>query len=52
MSELTQAAGGGDSIRSPAKIGLVRTSGGEVCLIDSGSDRDAAKKVKRLPRQA
>lgn len=34
-------------IESPAKIGLVLTGEGEVCLIDSGSDKDAGKKVKR-----
>lgn len=32
----------------PAKVGFYRTGGSEVWLIDSGSDRDAAKKVKKL----
>lgn len=32
----------------PAKIGLLRISDGEVVLIDSGSDKDAAKKVLRV----
>lgn len=31
----------------PAKIGIVKTGENTVCLIDSGSDKDAAKKVKR-----
>ena len=31
----------------PAKIGVVKTGDNTVCLIDSGLDRDAAKKVKR-----
>ena len=31
----------------PARIGLVKTGADRVCLIDSGSDRDAGKKVKR-----
>ena len=32
----------------PAKIGLVKTGADRVCLIDSGSDKDAGKKVKRV----
>lgn len=32
----------------PAKIGLVQTGPGEAVLIDSGSDKDAAKKVWRI----
>ena len=35
-------------IQSPAKIGLVRTGADQVCLIDSGNDRDAGKKVKKI----
>ncbi len=34
-------------IQSPAKIGLITTEDGCVHLIDSGSDKDAGKKVKR-----
>lgn len=34
-------------IESPAKIGLVRLHDTDVALIDSGSDKDAAKKVLR-----
>ena len=34
-------------IDCPAKIGLVKISENTVCLIDSGSDKDTAKKVKR-----
>lgn len=34
-------------IDCPAKIGLVKISEDTVCLIDSGSDKDTAKKVKR-----
>ena len=34
-------------IDCPAKIGLVKTGENAVCLIDSGSDKDAAKKVKK-----
>ncbi|MBQ1311907.1 MAG: MBL fold metallo-hydrolase [Blautia sp.] len=35
-------------IQSPAKIGLIRTGEDQVCLIDSGNDKDAGKKVKRI----
>jgi len=34
-------------IQSPAKIGLVKTGSDEVCIIDSGNDKDAGKKVKK-----
>ena len=32
-------------IQSPAKIGLVRLEGQNVCLIDSGNDKDAGRQV-------
>ncbi len=35
-------------IQSPAKIGVVRTGENEVCLIDSGNDKDAGKKIKKI----
>lgn len=47
MYELIQITEKSYYIESPAKIGLVRLSGNEVCLIDSGSDKDAAKKVRQ-----
>jgi len=48
MYELIQAAGQSYYIQSPAKIGLVRLNGQDVCLIDSGSDKDAGRKVRQL----
>lgn len=48
MYELIQAAGNSYYIQSPAKIGLVRLNDTEVCLIDSGNDKEAGKKVKKL----
>lgn len=48
MYELIQAAGGTYYVQCPAKIGIVRTGGDEVCLIDSGSSRDAARKVRQI----
>jgi len=48
MYELIQVSPHCYYIQSPAKIGLVLTGEGEVCLIDSGNDKDAGKKVKRI----
>ena len=38
-------------IDCPAKIGVVRGEGGGVYLIDSGSDRDTGKKVRKILEQ-
>ena len=35
-------------VQSPARIGLVRLEGDEVCLIDSGSDKEAGRKVRQI----
>ncbi len=48
MFELEQVSENCFYIQSPAKIGLVRTGEDAAVLIDSGSDRDAGKKVKRI----
>ena len=48
MYELIQAAGSSYYIESPAKIGLVKLGGNEVCLIDSGSDKDAGRRVRQI----
>ena len=48
MYELIQVSDRSFYIQSPAKIGLVRTGEQEVCLIDSGNDKDAGKKVKKV----
>ena len=41
MYELIQVTDRSCYIQCPAKIGLVRLEGDRVCLIDSGSDKDA-----------
>ena len=48
MFELHQIGPQSYYIQSPAKIGLVKTSEHEVCLIDSGSDKDAGRKVRQI----
>jgi len=47
MYELIQVSENCYYIACPAKIGAVKTGPDTVCLIDSGSDKDAAKKVKK-----
>lgn len=48
MYELIQVSDNCYYIQSPAKIGIVKISKDEVVLIDSGNDKDAGKKVKRI----
>ena len=48
MYELIQAAGNSYYVQSPAKIGLVKLNDTDVCLIDSGSDKDAGRKVRQI----
>jgi Zn-dependent hydrolases, including glyoxylases len=48
MFELNQITDRTYYIQSPAKIGLVLLDGGEVCLIDSGNDKDAGRKLRQI----
>lgn len=48
MYELIQLSQHDHYIESPAKIGLVQLGETEVCLIDSGNDKDAGRKVRQL----
>ena len=48
MFELVQITDRCYYIQSPAKIGLVRLGGQDVCLIDSGNDKDAGRKVRQI----
>ena len=48
MFELVQITDRCYYIQSPAKIGLVRLDGQDVCLIDSGNDKDAGRKVRQI----
>ena len=45
MYELIQVSERCYYIQNPAKIGVVKLNDTEVCLIDSGNDKDAGKKV-------
>ena len=47
MMELVNAKGSTYYFESPAKVGMVEIGDGKAVLIDSGSDRDAAKRIKR-----
>ena len=51
MFELHQIVAQSYYIQSPAKIGLVKTSEHEVCLIDSGNDKDAGRKIRHMQRR-
>ena len=48
MFELIQVSERTYYIQSPAKIGLCRINDRDVCLIDSGNDKDAGRKVRQL----
>lgn len=48
MYELIQITERSYYIQAPAKVGLVRLNDADVCLIDSGSDKDAGRKVRQL----
>ena len=47
MFELVQITENCYYIQSPAKIGLVKLNGQDVCLIDSGNDKDAGRKIRQ-----
>ena len=48
MYELIQLEGNSYYIESPAKIGLVRPNEKEVCLIDSGNDKETGRRVRKI----
>ena len=48
MYELHQITDSAFYIQSPAKIGLVKLDGNDVCLIDSGNDKEAGRKVRQI----
>ncbi len=48
MYELIHVAGNSYYIQSPAKIGLIKLNDSDVCLIDSGNDKDAGRKVRQI----
>lgn len=48
MYELIKVSQDSYYIQCPAKIGIFKISESEVCLIDSGNDKNAGKKVKKI----
>lgn len=48
MYELIQVAENSYYIQSPAKIGLFKLNDTDVCLIDSGNDKDAGRKIRQI----
>ena len=48
MYELKQVAENSFYIQNPARIGLVKLSEKDACLIDSGSDKDAGRHVRQI----
>ena len=48
MYELMQVTERCYYIQSPAKIGLVKLNETDVCLIDSGNDKEAGRKVRQI----
>ena len=48
MYELIQVAPHTYTIQSPSKMGLVDLGEGHVCLIDSGGDKEAGRKVRQI----
>ncbi|HEX3037648.1 MAG TPA: MBL fold metallo-hydrolase [Oscillospiraceae bacterium] len=48
MYELIQVGKNSYYVQSPAKIGIVKLNDTDVCLIDSGSDKDAGRKVRQI----
>ena len=48
MYEFIHARGNAYYIESPSKVGVFRLSDGEVCLIDSGNNRDMGKRIKKI----
>ena len=48
MYELIQVSDSSYYVQSPAKIGLVKLNDKDVCLIDSGSDKDAGRKIRQI----
>ena len=48
MFELIRVSQNSYYIQSPAKIGLFMINQNQACLIDSGNDKDAGKKIKKI----
>ena len=48
MYELMHLSGNTYCIQSPTNIGLVKLNDKDVCLIDSGNDKDSGRKIRQI----
>ena len=48
MYELKHLLSSSYCIQSPTNIGLIKQDGNEVCLIDSGNDKDAGRRIRQI----
>ena len=48
MYELVQVGENTFYMDCPSKVGFYRTGGNEVVIIDSGNDKDAGKKIRKI----
>jgi glyoxylase-like metal-dependent hydrolase (beta-lactamase superfamily II) len=48
MYELIQVSQSCYYVQSPTKVGIVKLSEDEVCLIDGGSDKETGRKIKKI----
>ncbi len=48
MYELHQVGTNSYYVESPAKIGIIKLNDTDVCLIDSGNDKDAGRKLRQI----
>lgn len=52
MFELNQVGERSYYINCPAKIGIYKSNDTDVYLIDSGNDKDAGRKVRKIDRKS
>ena len=48
MYELIQVSDNDYYVKSPTNIGLVKLNDMDVCIIDSGNDKEAGRKIRQI----
>ena len=48
MYELIQVSDNDYYVKSPTNIGLVKLNDKDVCIIDSGNDKEAGRKIRQI----